>query len=126
MKLILILSLASFATFSSLNSCKSSSEPKPPNYENIDSILDKPIQTKQIEMVRIDFGYEKKYDSLFIEYQKSKIAKDSIDQINRKLAQELLHKKLVIENAKTYLNITIKNPKQDKFLKGWMRRALYQ
>lgn len=51
---------------------------------------------------------------------------DSLTMVNKKLAQELLHNKLVIENAKYYLNITIKSPKQDKFLKGWMRRALNQ
>lgn len=41
-------------------------------------------------------------------------------------SKALLHKKLIIANTKFYLNITIKNPSQDKFLRGWSNRALAQ
>lgn len=41
-------------------------------------------------------------------------------------SQSLLHKKLIIANTRFYLNITIKNPSQDKFLRGWSNRALAQ
>lgn len=51
---------------------------------------------------------------------------DSLRAVNNKLAKNLMHQKLIIENARYYLNITIKNPKQDPNLKGWMRRALNQ
>lgn len=40
------------------------------------------------------------------------------------LAARLLHARLIISNVKYYLNICIKNPSQDKFLKGWIRRAV--
>lgn len=45
---------------------------------------------------------------------------------NKVIGNEWLHKKLVVENAKYYLNITVRNPSQDKFLRGWMNRAFNQ
>lgn len=51
---------------------------------------------------------------------------DSLKVINNKLGKELLHNKLIIQNAKYYLNIANKNPSQQKFLRGWMNRALNQ
>ncbi len=70
--------------------------------------------------------FEKKYDSLLlVNYQLQK-ERDSLNELNHKVAQDLLQNKLIIKNAQYYLNITIKNPSQDKFLKGWMRRALNQ
>jgi hypothetical protein len=44
--------------------------------------------------------------------------------VNDTLARRLLYARLVISNVKYYLNICIRNPKQDKFLKGWIRRAV--
>lgn len=49
---------------------------------------------------------------------------DSIAFVNRRLADSLLHKKLIISNVQYYLNICLKNPSQDKFLKGWIKRAV--
>lgn len=49
---------------------------------------------------------------------------DSIQIVNDTLARRLLHSRLVIQNVKYYLNICIQKPSQDKFLKGWIRRAL--
>lgn len=51
---------------------------------------------------------------------------DSLKSVNNKLGKELLHDKQVIQNAKYYLNIANKNPSQQKFLRGWMNRALNQ
>ncbi|WNN12497.1 hypothetical protein MA9V2_248 [Chryseobacterium phage MA9V-2] len=42
------------------------------------------------------------------------------------ISRSTLHKKLVVANAQYYLNITLRNPSQDKFLKGWTRRAWSQ
>ncbi|WDF45237.1 putative peptidoglycan-binding domain-containing protein [Chryseobacterium sp. KACC 21268] len=78
------------------------------------------------DTLRIDLGYQHKYDSLMIVSFRKDLKIDSLYSDNQKLAKDLLHKKLIIKNAQYYLNITVKNPKQDKFLKGWMRRALYQ
>ncbi len=70
-------------------------------------------------------------DSLFFEVQKlNKTIKllqsknDSLIKVHDTLATRLLRANLMIENARFYLKITIKNPSQTKFLKGWMRRAL--
>lgn len=51
---------------------------------------------------------------------------DSLKVANNKLGKELLHNKLIIKNAKYYLDIVNKNPTQQKFLRGWMNRALNQ
>lgn len=51
---------------------------------------------------------------------------DSLKVLNNKLGKELLHDKLIIQNAKYYLNIVNKNPSQAKFLRGWMNRAFSQ
>lgn len=49
---------------------------------------------------------------------------DSLMVVTDTLAKRLLHARLVISNVKYYLNIAIRNPSQDKFLKGWIRRAV--
>lgn len=51
---------------------------------------------------------------------------DSLKALNNKLGKKLLHSELIITNAKFYLNIANKNPSQQKFLRGWMNRALNQ
>jgi tetrahydrodipicolinate N-succinyltransferase len=86
----------------------------------------KVIYTVVYDTVQIDKGFEQKYDSLLLLFQKLPKENDSIKAVNKHFANELLHKKLIIENAKYYLEICNKNPSQDKFLKGWMNRALYQ
>lgn len=78
------------------------------------------------DTIQIDKSFEKKYDSLLLLFQELPKQNDSLTAINKKFAQELLHKKLIIENAKYYVEICNKNPSQDKFLKGWMNRALNQ
>lgn len=57
------------------------------------------------------------YDSLIRKY-------DSMCVVSDTLGRRLLHARLVISNVRYYLNLAIKNPTQDKFLKGWIRRAL--
>lgn len=82
------------------------------------------VYVVKIDTVRIpDDHFKKKFDSVQA-IRKREI--DSLKILNNKLGIELLHNKLIIQNAKYYLNIVNKNPKQDKFLKGWMRRALFQ
>lgn len=49
---------------------------------------------------------------------------DSLVIVADTFAKQLLHARLVLSNVKYYLNICIKNPSQDKFLKGWIRRAV--
>lgn len=58
-----------------------------------------------------------RYDSLVRRYDSIRVVADTV-------AARLLHARLVISNVRYYLNITIRNPSQDKFLKGWIRRAL--
>ena len=49
-------------------------------------------------------------------------------QFNQQLIDSLSSKLFVanfkIERVKYYLNICLKNPSQDRFLKGWVRRAV--
>lgn len=51
---------------------------------------------------------------------------DSLKKSNHEFATKLLHSNLIITNAKYYLNIVNRNPSQQKFLRGWMNRALNQ
>lgn len=57
------------------------------------------------------------YDSMIRRYDSLRIVADTV-------ARRLLHSRLIISNVRYYLNITLRNPSQDKFLKGWIRRAL--
>lgn len=66
------------------------------------------------------------YDSLIIVNKTLDKKIDSITALNYSVAKELLHKKLVVENAKYYLGIVQKNSTQEKFLRGWMNRAFSQ
>lgn len=68
--------------------------------------------------------FKKKFDSIMPLFSKLQAENDSLKAVNNILANKLLSSNLMIENARYYVNITIKNPSQDIFLKGWMRRAL--
>lgn len=89
------------------------------------------IIEKEIDVVRTDTVFIPKVDTVYVakpsvaitQLQKSN---DSLKVANNKLGKELLHNKLIIQNAKYYLNIANKNPSQQKFLRGWMNRALNQ
>lgn len=76
------------------------------------------------DTVVLDFDYKAKNDSLSIVILKLEQTVTDQNEINRKLASELLNERLVIENAKYYVNIVNKNRSQEKFLLGWMNRAL--
>lgn len=82
------------------------------------------VYVEKIDTVKIqDDNFKKKFDSIQA-IRKREI--DSLKMLNNKLGKELLHNKLIIQNAKHYLNIANKNPSQQKFLRGWMNRALNQ
>ncbi|MCF3107333.1 hypothetical protein LL912_00940 [Niabella sp. CC-SYL272] len=49
---------------------------------------------------------------------------DSLKRVNDALAHRLLATELTLNQARYYVKITIKNPSQTKFLKGWLRRVL--
>lgn len=120
MKKIILLTAITLSIFS----CKRN-DAKPPVVNESVIVLDSfPVIVK--DTVQIDFGYQKKYDSLLVLNLRKDVKIDSLTAFNNKIAKDLLHHKLIIKNAQFYLNITIKNPSQDKFLKGWMRRALNQ
>lgn len=67
-------------------------------------------------------------DSLVNVYEKEILKLDSIifyqKKINDSLRTKLFLANFKIQKVKKYLNICIKNPTQDKFLKGWIRRAV--
>lgn len=106
-----------------LTGCKSTNQDSPilqPTPEPVKEI----IYVPKIDTVRIqDDHFKKKYDSIQV-IRKREI--DSLKAVNNKLGKELLHNKLIIQNAKYYLNIVNKNASQQKFLRGWMNRALNQ
>lgn len=90
------------------------------------TIVEKPLET-----IRIDTIFIPKIDTIFIVEQDVSIiqlqkSNDSLKTANNKLGKKLLHSELVITNARYYLNIVNKNPSQQKFLRGWMNRALNQ
>lgn len=81
-----------------------------------------PIVIKDTVYAVLDF--RPKYDSLELVIKNLQYQKDSINQLNNRLATELMNERLVIQNAKYYVNIVNKNRSQEKFLLGWMNRAL--
>lgn len=89
------------------------------------------IIEKPIEVIKTDTVFLPKVDTVFIVKENTSVlqlqkANDSLKTANNKLGKKLLHSELVITNAKYYLNIANKNPSQQKFLRGWMNRALNQ
>lgn len=51
-------------------------------------------------------------------------ANDSLAVVADTLAKRLLYSRLVISNVRYYVNICNRNPSQDKFLRGWINRAI--
>lgn len=49
---------------------------------------------------------------------------DSLQVVTDTLATKLLRYKLVVEHVKYYVGICNRNPKQSKFLRGWINRAV--
>lgn len=89
------------------------------------------IIEKPVKLIQIDTVFVPKIDTVFIVKENISLVKlqkanDSLKNANNKLGKKLLHSELVITNAKYYLNIVNKNPSQQKFLRGWMNRALSQ
>lgn len=106
-----------------LGSC-ANTKPCPDNTVKV--IKDTIIDTVIIKRIEDSLISRSKYiaDSLIAENRALKSQIDSINVVIDTLSKRYLHSKLMIENARYYLRITINNSSQDKFLKGWMRRAL--
>lgn len=82
--------------------------------------------------------YKSKCDSLFnalyetqsdLEIQASECTRlsferDSISEVCNSIKSELFLANFKIEKCRSYLRICYKNPSQDKFLKGWINRAV--
>lgn len=84
-----------------------------------------PPQTEVIrDTVVLDLKYKKINDSLAMVIQRLEADNTKMHETNSKLARELLNERLVIENAKYYVDIVNRNRSQEKFLLGWMNRAL--
>lgn len=49
---------------------------------------------------------------------------ETLQSNNDSLKNELFVARYKIGRVRYYLNICLKNPSQDKFLKGWVRRAI--
>lgn len=102
---------------------------------------DMPLASKA-QQIRVDTVFvernncsdiQKQFDSLNALTQKSveisikqKKTIDSLNVSNNVLGKKLLHERQILENARYYLRIVNKNPSQQKFLRGWMNRALNQ
>lgn len=71
---------------------------------------------------------EMKRDSMYLSYKENaerlQRRVDSMQITSDTLAARLLHARLMIENARYYLRIANRSPSQQKFLRGWMNRAL--
>ena len=66
------------------------------------------IDTSQFHAARIQYDAQRISDSLVIDSLKT----------------ELFLSKFTIEKVKFYVEICLKKPSQDKFLKGWIRRTV--
>lgn len=123
MRNLLLLLITFFAL-----SCKQKAIVPTENMQTSDSVVylpSKVVNVDSIVQVRIDSVTE---SMRYLKQENTVLLKryDSLKSDNNKLAKDLLHQKLVIENARYYLNIVNKNPTQQKFLRGWMNRALNQ
>jgi hypothetical protein len=49
---------------------------------------------------------------------------DSIKKLSDSIAAKLFLAQYKLERVKYYLKICLRNPSQDKFLKGWIKRAI--
>lgn len=101
-------------------SCKQA-EPSPKNEKPVTNVRVDTVFISRIDTVYISQPAKQNDNILRLQTQN-----DSLKVANNKLGKELLHNKLIIQNAKYYLNIANKNPSQQKFLRGWMNRALNQ
>ena len=64
-------------------------------------------------------------DSLYIDTINAlRVSKDSCRKVIYNLNDSITLKNIQINDVKKYLKICIKNPSQDKFLKGWIARAV--
>lgn len=123
MRNLLLLLITFFAL-----SCKQKVIVPTENMQTTDSVVylpSKVVNVDSIVQVKIDSVTE---SMRYLKQENTVLLKryDSLKSDNNKLAKDLLHQKLVIENARYYLNIVNKNPTQQKFLRGWMNRALNQ
>jgi len=109
MKNIILIIAMSFALFSCKPNCPETKVPEP-------------IIVK--DTVFVDLEFRAKNDSLKDVIRKLNFQQDSINRLNNRLATKLMNERLVIQNAKYYVNIVNKNRTQEKFLLGWMNRAL--
>ncbi|OJV51670.1 MAG: hypothetical protein BGO31_00250 [Bacteroidetes bacterium 43-16] len=70
------------------------------------------------------FVYKADAEQLAIKNKALQLLIDSMQGTSDTLAARLLHARLMIENARYYLRIANRNTSQQKFLRGWMNRAL--
>lgn len=75
------------------------------------------IESREVVRDSIVYVQSPVSDSLLPLYHAQKNTIDS-------LKTELFLSEFRMEKVRYYLNICIKNPSQDKFLKGWIRRAI--
>ena len=117
---ILVMALAIVASI--LVSCKEKDQKCPDvsdiHVGNITTPID-PADAKLDSIILRQKNFELVADSLIA-------INDSLKIKNKDLAVKLLHQRQIVENARYYLNIANRNPSQQKFLRGWMNRALSQ
>lgn len=122
MKQAIILALAIF----SLSSCANGKPCAESHPKSEPQIIEQPVSAAELHRIEdsIFTIHNYKVDELILENQLLQTKVDSMQITSDTLARRLLHARLMIENARYYLKIAIRSPSQDKFLKGWMRRAL--
>lgn len=69
-------------------------------------------------------SYKADAERLAVENKALQRRVESMQVTSDTLAKRLLHARLMIENARYYLRIANRNTSQQKFLRGWMNRAL--
>lgn len=119
-KLILALAICS------LSSCVNT-KPCPESHPKI--VIDTvqvPVSAERLDYIKdsIYTIHQHNVDEMIIENQMLQSKIDSMQITSDTLAARLLHTRLMVENARYYLRIANKNTSQQKFLRGWMNRAL--
>ena len=97
---------------------------KPPQI--VTKTIEVPVSAERLNYIKdsIYLVHQHNVSEMVIEVQQLNRKVDSMQISSDTLAARLLHARLMIETARYYLRIANRNTSQQKFLRGWMNRAL--
>lgn len=92
--------------------------------DRVSKLQDSLLSVLEMKRDSMYLSYKADAERLAVENKALQRRVDSMQTTSDTLAARLLHSRLMIENARYYLRIANRNQSQQKFLRGWMNRAL--